>query len=166
MKVRELLQIELWSKRTSRRILVGFGIVFGLVAVGLGVLFAIERYWLTRGERNAAKVALVQIEALQSCVSCGDQEFDARDKQVEQSVEIASQAGLTDRDEGVSRSLLVYLDMIESEHQEPQITRMIQERDERYPQSPDSCPALEESMRLYEKQMTRLLHSELHKALD
>ena len=163
MKVRELLQVELWTKRTSRKILVGFGIVFGIAVVGLGALFAFERYWLTKGERNAARVALAQIEALQNCVSCSDQEFAAKDKQVEGAVEIASQSAVTDRDDSVSIALLGYLSIIESERQEPQLRRMMQER---HLSIPNSDPVLEERIRSTEKETKRLLHSVLHKALD
>jgi hypothetical protein len=61
MKIRELLQTELWSKRTSRRILVGIGIL----VVGFFFWCAIEQYVLTPGERSAARAALVKVDELQ-----------------------------------------------------------------------------------------------------
>jgi hypothetical protein len=126
-------------------------------------LYEYETHWLTRGERSVARVALGQIEALRDCGSCSDQEFAAKDKQVTATVEMASEAASTDRDNSVSLGLLGYLSMVESEHQEPRMKKMIQAR--RY-SIPDPDPAMEESRRLSEQQTMRFMHVALHKALD
>ena len=65
MKVRELFQIELWSKITSRKICIGIGIVI----VGLFSWCEVEKYWLTPGERDAGWTALAQIEELENSKS-------------------------------------------------------------------------------------------------
>jgi apolipoprotein N-acyltransferase len=118
MKVRELLQIEIWSKRTSRKILVWFGVVFGVLVVGFVSLYEIERHWLTPGERSAAKVALAQIDGLQDFASLSDEDFNAREKQAEAKVEDAKQAAVTERDDWVAFELSFYLDDTQSDQRE------------------------------------------------
>ena len=98
MKVRELLQIEIWSKRTSRKILVWFGVVLAVVVVGYVFWGVLSWYWLTPGERNAARAALVQFDALQDSGSLSDEEFSARAKQAERSMDNAFRAAWTTRD--------------------------------------------------------------------
>jgi hypothetical protein len=73
MKVRELLQIELWSKITSRKICIGIGIVI----VGLFSWCEVEKYWLTPGERDAGWTALAQIEELEKL------QIDTSDKSID-----------------------------------------------------------------------------------
>jgi hypothetical protein len=72
MKIREILQIELWSKETTRKVLRPVGrflkrtaIVLGILVVLAGTAFEIESHWLTGGERKAGRVALAQIEKLE-----------------------------------------------------------------------------------------------------
>ena len=163
MKVRELLQIELWSKRTSRKILVGIGIVLGIGVVGFGALFAFERYWLTKGEQNAARTALVQIDALQNAGSISDEDFEARDKQAAQRVEVARQAVQTERDERVADALYAYLPGIETERGNVAMRRLMQKRNVPIK---DSERKLNEEIDSMGKQVTQFLHSVLHKALD
>jgi hypothetical protein len=55
MKIRELLQTEIWSKRTSRKILVVTGIVLGILALGIGSLYEVNERWLTPREKSLAK---------------------------------------------------------------------------------------------------------------
>ena len=80
MKVRELLHIDLWSKRTSRKVFVGIGIVFVIVYAGNAALSVVERHWLTPGERSAARAALLQIDELQNLVQSSDQDFSTKAK--------------------------------------------------------------------------------------
>src|SRR5258708_2164631 len=104
MEIRELLQKEIWSKRTARKILIGFGIV----AVGFVVLFAIDRYWITPPERNAAKAALAQIDALQNPNHMSDAEYDAEALQAKGKVDSAVQMAWTTRDEWIAKQLWWY----------------------------------------------------------
>jgi hypothetical protein len=124
MKVRELLQTELWSKRTSRKIFVGFGIVIVLLCAW----YALERYWLTPGERNAARAALVQIDGLQDFVSLSDQDFDARKKQAEEMIDAAKQAAVTQRDELLALQLDGYLSLTEADREEVRDALIMWER--------------------------------------
>jgi len=118
MNIRELLQIEIWSKRTSRKILVGFGVVFGTAVVGFAGLYVVERYWLTPGERSSAKAAMAQIDGLQDFSSLSDEDFDAREKRAEAKVEDAKHAAVTKRDDWIALDLSFYLDETQSDKRE------------------------------------------------
>lgn len=107
MTLRELLQIELWSKGT-RKMLVVFGCAIGIVLVALVSWRVVDRLWITRGERNAAKSALVQLDALQDSGVLSDMDFAARAKQAEGSVNVAEQAARTTRDRFIVAELMNY----------------------------------------------------------
>jgi hypothetical protein len=109
MKVRELLQTELWSKRASQKILVGIGIVFGLLIAW----YLVERCVLTPGERAAARTALAQIDGMQNVNSFSDEDFSARDAQAQRQVEVVQQAGWTRRDKAIGSRLSAYLGLTE-----------------------------------------------------
>ena len=98
MKIPELLQIELWSKRTSRRLFVGIGIVFVVAFVGVGALSAIGKHWLTPGERKAAKIALQQIEELPKGNSASYDELFAMHKTERKAIAIAEAEAVTEKD--------------------------------------------------------------------
>ena len=108
MKIRELLQTEIWSKRTSRKLFVGIGIVFVLFYSGNAALSLIGQHWLTPGERNAAREALLQIDELQNLVQSSDQDFNAKAKMVQQAVDFADKAAWTARDRHIVGELMGY----------------------------------------------------------
>lgn len=83
MKLRELSQTELWSKRTARKVFVGIGIAFWILLLTAGVLYEVEMHWLTPGERSAAKAALVEIDALQNAETMNGEEFDLAEKKAQ-----------------------------------------------------------------------------------
>jgi|ERR1035438_2289801 hypothetical protein len=128
MKIRELLQIDLRSKRTTRNFLVGFGFVCAIAAVGFVVLCVVELYWLTPGECLAAREALVQVDALQNLDSTNNQDFVAKSKLAEGKVKIAVQAALTVRDEKISSALDAYLIMTVSNRYDVQDPWLMQQR--------------------------------------
>ncbi len=128
MNVRKLLQTELWSKRTSRRILVWFGLIFGVLVVGFVAVYEIERHWLTPGERSSAKAALAQIDGLQDFGSLSDQEFEVREKQAEVKVKIAKDAAVTKRDVWIADSLELYLTETQGDFEEIQIAIVVSHR--------------------------------------
>src|ERR1700693_230571 len=107
MKIREILQIELWSKRTSRKILVGLGVVVAVLALGFFALYEVESHWLTKGERIAAGVALQRIDALQSTDSLSDEEFRIRNDAVTSAVDTAEMTAKTSKDELVAVDLVM-----------------------------------------------------------
>jgi hypothetical protein len=109
MKIRELLQMEIWSKRTHRRLLIGF------VTVVAGVLIWawIDGIWLTGNERGAARNALALVDDLKAHASEDDQkDFDRRSEQAKQAVDVVAKAGYTGRDEQVSSGLRWYFDLV------------------------------------------------------
>jgi hypothetical protein len=108
MKIRELLQTEIWSKRTTRWILVGIVVGYGLILLGGLAWNQVELHWLTPGERSAARLALGQIEALQNDGSLSDPEFETRVSQVQAQVKAASDAAKTYRDHFVEMRLGSY----------------------------------------------------------
>jgi hypothetical protein len=109
MKLRELLQIELWSKRTTRRILVGFVVA----VIAFGVVFTVEVKWTTPGERDAAKRALAELDALQKLDSGNYQESAKKTFQADKMIDAADQAASTLRDERIVRELRSYSDWIQ-----------------------------------------------------
>jgi hypothetical protein len=108
MNVGGLLHRELWSKATSRRIFVGIGIACGLVLVGVLALSVIQKRWLTRGERSAARAALVQIDELENLVQSSDQDFSAKARAVQKSIDLADDAAWTVRDRQIVAELMGY----------------------------------------------------------
>jgi hypothetical protein len=107
MNIRELLQIELWSKRTSRKILFVFGVVFAASAFGFFTWFEVEVHWLTNGERAAAKVAFQRIDALQHADPMSNEEFKIRSDEVDTAVSAAENAARTKKDESISVELMM-----------------------------------------------------------
>jgi len=110
MGIRERLQTEIWSKQTSRKILVGLkfvGIGLGVVLVVIALLVFVWTHWLTQGERSKGRIALVQVEALQNFDGMSDAEFDARLRQAQEKVNDANDAVFTARD----RQIVVYLSL-------------------------------------------------------
>jgi hypothetical protein len=110
MKVRELLQTQIWSKSISRKIFIGVG----LVLVVVGPLFLLSSFWLTPPERVAAMDAVSQIDALQIVVlSDSNDDFAFKRHHAEESVKVAVRAALTERDQRTSLLLSSYLSTVE-----------------------------------------------------
>jgi hypothetical protein len=91
MGIREILQTEIWSKETSRKILARVWKIAKYAGISIGIAFAafvlfgfVWAHWLTTKERNAGKAALAQIEVLQNFDSASDAEFDAQAKQAKE----------------------------------------------------------------------------------
>ena len=160
MKIRELLQIEIWSKRTTRKILIGFGIV----VVGIGLWFYFDAYCLTRGERNSARMALLQIDSLQIQASgLNDKDFDARIQQTQGYVETAEHSAWTSRDKIVSSTLSGYLSLIKSEREELEQRKLMQERNVSLAKSEQD---MNEKSNLSGIQVRSFLSVVLHSSLD
>jgi hypothetical protein len=167
MKIRELLQTELWSKQTTRKFLVWSGsvlwFVFGVLALWIGV----EWYWLTPGERNAGRVALAQIDVLQSWDTLSDSDFNAADANAKGSLGVARQAAWTDRDKAIAGTLAVYLEMIEMDRESMQRSKsVLQLLQQRNSSLADSEKQHAEDRNFENKKTTLLLRSGLHGELD
>jgi hypothetical protein len=159
MRVREFLQTELWSKETSRKIFIGFGIV----VAGLIAWTAIEQHWLTPGERKAARVAMEQIDSLQNFESISKSDFAVKDGQAKQEVDVAQRAAWTERDKEFAIALSMYLNLTEIDNEFLQ-RRLIMEQKhpsltQRDVKTAEDAAKVEKKARLF----NRLF---LHKALD
>ncbi|SRR5260370_28687737 len=97
MEIRELLQTEIWSKRTSRKILIGIGVLFVGFVLWCAV-YVVDKRWMTPGEHTAVRAALTQIDALQNFDGMSDAEFDSGVLLAKRKVEDAEQAAWTSRD--------------------------------------------------------------------
>jgi hypothetical protein len=163
MKVRELLQIEIWSKKTTRKILIVSGIVLGIAAVGLGVLYEVNLRWLTTRERNAAKVALAEIDGLQDFAPLSDQDFDTKDKQAKAEVEAATNAAVTQRDDWLAFQLDIFLSETEGDRDEVRMAVIMWER---HLPAKNATTDFGKKMNLSGTELRSLTRAELHKLLD
>jgi gluconate kinase len=116
MNVRELLQIEIWSKRTTRKILVGLVTVIGLIVVGFWVWNKVELHWLTSSERKAARAALADVDSMEDAAPLTDQEWEARKQRVKVEVEATAAAARTYRDTFMEMDLSTYFLKVEMDH--------------------------------------------------
>ncbi len=107
MNVRKLLRYEIWSKSTTLKILVAFGIIFAVSFLGFWCWDEVSRHWLTKSERVAAKVALQQIDALQNSDSLSNGEFKVRRDKAELAVDSAEKVARTRKDELIYTELIV-----------------------------------------------------------
>lgn len=117
MTLRQLLQREIWSERTSRKIVVKFVIplsrVLGAAALVFGSYFAVDSFWLTPHERRIAREALPQIDVLErnQGISAGD--FETQKNLAQAKIDAAQKAAWTDRDRRIASLLSVYMESIE-----------------------------------------------------
>ena len=150
MTIREILQIEIWSKRTSRKILIGLGIVVVLLVVGFVVLNALDERWITPPERKAGRAALAQIEVLQNFNQMSDSEYDAGALQAKQEIDTAEQAAWTSQDKRIAFLLLGYFDSTDRKRSHLKLKFP--------PRSPEQ--------ELLDKQVLQFIKGVSHKALD
>jgi hypothetical protein len=159
MGTRKLLQTEIWSKRNTRKILVGLGII----AAGFGVWHEISLRWLTPGERKTARVALAQTDTLQNSDSLSDQEFGARAKLSIKSFGDAERAAWTTRDRAIVGKLRGYLSF-------EMLDRIRVEREQAAKQKrfvpPDWEQKWKQEMGLIESEQGKSPGSTLHQLLD
>ena len=113
----------------SKKSLVRIGMALGIVAAVVGAFAAFENCWLTSSERDAAQSALVAVDGLQTSNLVTDEEFAAKAKQAETSVEIAQETALTVRDQNVAFALARYLGSIEVEQGDIRMQNRAQQAD-------------------------------------
>ena len=150
MTIRELLQIEIWSKRTSRKILIGLGITVVALVVGFLVLSTLDERWITPPERKAGRAALAQIEVLENFNQMSDAEYDAEALQAKQKVDTAEQAAWTSQDRRIAIMLLGYFAMTDGKRSDLKF------------KLPKKAPERE----LLEKQVLQFTKAVLHRALN
>jgi hypothetical protein len=167
MKFRELLQTEIWSKRTSQKIIFWAGIVFVIASVGFGAWHFVEVNWLTPWERSAGRVALTQIDALQDAGPLSDQEFEIRWKQAKEKVQAADGAAVTYRDNSIQMDLYWYFAGVELERSKVQNKKRTDElvqqgRIRRWDRDEESDKKIDAVL----NDLNRARRAALHKELD
>ena len=108
MKIRELFQTELWSKRTTRKVLVGFAVLIAALFIVFGTWYEVEWHWITPGERSTAKAALVEIDLLQNAESMNGKEFDSQEQKAQLKFDAARDSIRTHRDKEIVVVLSTY----------------------------------------------------------
>ena len=160
MQIRELLQREVWSKRTSRKILV----VLATVVAGFVSWFLLDQHWLTQSERNTGRTALMQIDSLQILRSdSDDKDFDDSMQRTQRAVEAAERAAWTTRDKQIASILSGYLVLISSERDQMKSDRLMQQRHVVFAKSEQD---FSEKQKSSEIEVRRLLSVTLHSTLD
>jgi hypothetical protein len=127
MSFREILKTEIWSERTSKRILLILGFVVVLIFAGNEIRGLINAYWLTNHERQVARIALKQIDSLQNADSLSDAEFQSRINQAQTRIDDAENAAWTTRDTATAMGLGMCLMPYEAKRIEMNRARLVQE---------------------------------------
>jgi len=109
MTLREFLHTEIWSKKTSRRIFIAFGVV----AIAFVGFYQVDTRWTSPGERRAAREALLQLDTLKAFTSNSNDGYEAAHELAKQRVDVALHSTLTSRDLGIASTLSMYLMSIE-----------------------------------------------------
>ncbi len=163
MSVRQLLQTEIWSNRTTRRMLVWSGTLLGFVIAVLAILILVERYWLTSGEQRAGRAALAQIDGLENFESMSVWEFDAKSYKAQALIDDAKKSAWTWRDKGVAESLSYYLDLIKIDEEYAEDEKLI---DQKFPGRFPRDPQMANESTAVAKEGRALLRHGLHEILD
>ena len=124
MTIREMLQIEIWSKETSRRIIrrtwkiaKPVAVVLATLVLLLGTAFVVEWNWLTGGERRAGEAALAKIEALERLERNAGEGFETLNREAKSSTAAAEQKAWTIRDRQAAGLLEIYRWELETDHE-------------------------------------------------
>jgi hypothetical protein len=161
MTLRELLQYEVWSKRTTRKILLALGTVAGFFLL----LGAYEWFWTTPGERVLGSMALVQIDELDE-LGPGSPRFDVESKKADGMVAAATQAAFTLRDRRIAAALGAYLMLVEMEREDIERRMRMQEFERAHPEMIQRYPNDEVDEELLSRQTRQFIRSRLHAVLD
>jgi len=161
MNVRELLQYEIWSKETSRKILTCVGIVF----VSLLSAAAIEMLWVSPGELILGRRALEQVDKLQR-LDPESKDFEVEAKKADGMVDSAVRAALTIRDKKVASALGGYLMIVELEPGDAKVRRSMKEFERTHPGKIHSDPDRDAERDANDIEVRRFMSATLHSALD
>ena len=124
MEVRKVLQTEVWSKTTSRKIWTLFRKILSGIEIFIIVLivwFGINRMWLTSPERRAGIAALEKIDALQRFSVMSQEQYGQEHTQAKLSVDAAERAAWTSRDLSIASALSTYLLFTEMQRQDREL---------------------------------------------
>jgi hypothetical protein len=174
MEVREILQTEIWSAETSRKILARIGKILGrlkFVGIGLAVVLVgivlwlfVWTHWLTEGERSKGKIALVQVDALQNFDEMNDAEFDARSQQAQEKVNEAMGAAVTFKDRTTANFVYIYLIELKQLRQQNKMQEQLYSRPgyKRPGRTKESDLKLEKS----QDDLIKIIRDAVHESLD
>jgi hypothetical protein len=173
MNFREILQIEIWSKRTTRKVVSGLWRVLKPVMVGLGsaavllfVFYEVEARWLTSDERQAARAALAKAETLEPQRFCRCERFAAADAETKEAIEVAREKARTLRDNRVLGLLDLYRwQMVEESEDDLRYMQVEEFRVRRHIESP-ADQDFEEKRKNSMSNVFSSLREVLHKELD
>jgi hypothetical protein len=161
MNLRELLQSQFWSKRTSRMLLAVSGLILGIFLAGLLSWRVVDASWITPGERNAARAALARLDAMQDSGWASDRDFSAEEQEAEAKIGAAEQAAWTARDRHIVAELMGYQSVLV-------VNRFRRKAFVRPGDAPLKGEAREENEQLESSgtEMERAARAALHEALD
>jgi hypothetical protein len=170
VNVRGLLRYEIWSNRTTRRVLGPVwkflklaAIAWVVTAVLAGLVVAFEFYWLTGGERRAGTAALVSIEQLEGLIDCDCAQFLTDYGVAKAKVDLAKQEAWTFRDHLVVTNLEFYLFEAGSFRADDQRRAQMQMR---WHTNPALVQKYAQEDLSFRRGTFNRLRSELHKELD
>jgi hypothetical protein len=126
MTLREFLQVEIWSKKTTRRIYVVFGMAFlvlGTILLAIVLWQEVSGHWLMAAERKAGMTALKEVDALQSFAGMSDEQYGTEEKQAATDVQRSDQVARTSRDKDVAELLYVYLSLTNDDREISKFSR-------------------------------------------
>jgi hypothetical protein len=169
MTIRETLQIEIWSKETSRKILAKtlkvlarLGIVIGVLAVAIGIVLTAEMRWMTPAEGRIAREALSSLDALQDFGALNGGDFNAGLVQARAKVQLAQDSAWTLRDSGVASLLFEYWNETRESRKEKQ---MLEAALLKFPQSTRNLDKWHDPNQAG-AELRGVIRSALHKDLD
>jgi predicted negative regulator of RcsB-dependent stress response len=101
----EILQTEIWSRKTSKRVF------WGLIFVAVIAIFswkawrAYQYYRVTDGERTAARAALQEIDKVRTLKIASYEEFGPKFSNEQKAIAVANAAAVTERDQIIAMQL-------------------------------------------------------------
>jgi len=104
-----ILKREVWSQRTTRKIVVISILVLAAFWFGIDGWYFVERNWLTPMERRAALEALATIDELQEPKNLNEYQFSEGERKAKSQIADAEQKAWTTRDQHVAIELRMYL---------------------------------------------------------
>jgi len=104
-----------WIKTRSRKSRIAAAAICGVLLIGFVVWFVVRYYGITAGERNAAKAALQEIDAMQGSLSASDHDYRERKRAAEDAISVAEGAAVSGRDHSMSADLRLYFLGVDNE---------------------------------------------------
>ena len=173
MTIGEVLQIEIWSKQATRRVLRGTWLAIRPVSIFLGCLallmlvgYMIEARWLTSGERQAAIAALQKTEKLESIRFCRCEQFAVLNAGTMEAIEVARKKARTLRDGRDLELLELYRWQVAQDSEADLRFMEVEEFHAQHHMDSQSDPKFEEMRQNSMASVFKSLRDALHEELD